>query len=41
MIPNLGLKAVVNILKTNEYPLKIDGLKMKCPFKVVPFQGTF
>ena len=21
-------------------PLKIDGWKMKCPFKIVPFQGT-
>ena len=28
-------------LKTNEYLLKIDGWKMKCPSKVVPFQGTF
>ena len=23
------------------YPLKIDGWKMKIPFKMVPFQGTF
>ena len=27
-------------LKTNEYPLKIDGWKMECPFKLVPFQVT-
>ena len=26
-------------LKTNEYPLKIDGWKMKFPLKMVPFQG--
>ena len=23
------------------YPLKIDGWKMKCPFKLVPFLWTF
>ncbi len=28
-------------LKTNEYPLKIDGWNLKCPFKTVPFLGTF
>ena len=28
-------------LKTNEYPLKIDAWKMKCQFKMVPFQGIF
>ena len=28
-------------LKTNEYPLKIDGWKMHFPFKIVLFQGTF
>ena len=25
---------------TYHYPLKIDGWKMKFPFKMVPFQGT-
>ena len=26
-------------LKTNEYPLKIDGWKMKFPLNMVPLQG--
>ena len=29
----------VTPLKTNEYPLKINGWKMKFPVKMVPLQG--